>query len=125
MTKRQSLASAVKPLSIQERAQDAARVVEGMRAGATPTTRPAPSVARPARTVSYHIAADLAALVEDLAHARFMLRRGERDAALAAGEAWTGGDVRRSATQVVVEALDARVEDMRAELAEIEAKLRG
>jgi hypothetical protein len=75
--------------------------------------------------VSYHIPADLAALVEDLAHARFMLRRGERDAALAAGEAWTGGDVRRSATQVVVEALDARRAEILAELAEIEAKLRG
>jgi hypothetical protein len=124
MTKRQSLASAVKPISAPERAQDAVRVVEGMNASATPAPRPAPAVARPARTVSYNIPADLAALVEDLAHARFMLRRGERDVALAAGQAWTGGDVRRSATQVVVEALDARRAEILAELAEIEAKLR-
>jgi hypothetical protein len=75
--------------------------------------------------VSYHIPADLASLVEDLAHARFMLRRRERDATLAAGEAWAGGDVRRSATQVVVEALDARHAEILAELAAIEAKLRG
>jgi hypothetical protein len=125
MANRPSLAGVVKPASGAERAQEAVRVAAGLSGANRPAARPDATPARPARTVSYHIPADLASLVEDLAHARFMLRRRERDATLAAGEAWAGGDVRRSATQVVVEALDARVEDMRAELAEIEAKLRG
>jgi hypothetical protein len=123
MANRPSLAGVVKPASGAARAQEAVRVAAGLSAD-RPAARPDAPPARPARTVSYHIPADLASLVEDLAHARFMLRRRERDAALAAGEAWAGGDVRRSATQVVVEALDAKADEMRAELAEIEAKLR-
>jgi len=121
MAKRPSLSTIKQPAVGPERAQEAARVAAGMDAA---SARPAAPEPRPARTVSYHIPNDLAALVEDLAHARFMALRRERDAAKAAGLAWSGPEVRRSATQLAVEALDAKADAMRAELNELNDKLR-
>jgi hypothetical protein len=127
MAKRPSLSTIKQPAVGPERAQEAARVAASMDAQEPPqpaSARPAAPEPRPARTVSYHIPNDLAALVEDLAHARFMALRRERDAAKAAGLAWSGPEVRRSATQLAVEALDAKVDAMRAELNELNEKLR-
>ena len=75
--------------------------------------------------MSYHVPDDLASLIEDLADARFRLRRAQREATLRAGQKWEGGKVRRSASGVTTDAFEAFRETMLAELRKIEAELDG
>lgn len=126
MAKRPSLSGAVKPPTPAERAQEAARVAKGIGGGSTPHASPqapAPGEVGPLRTVSYHVPDDLASLVEDLADARFRKMRAEREAVMRAGGKWEGGRVRRSASGVASEALEAFRETMARELREIEVEL--
>lgn len=128
MAKRPSLSGAVKAPSAAERAQEAARVASGLGKGAgaqKPAPAPTPAQDVPSRTVSYHVPDDLASLVEDLADARFRLRRARREAVLRSGQKWEGGKVRRSASGVVTDAFEAYREAMLAELLEIEKELSG
>ena len=128
MAKRPSLSGAVKAPTAAERAQEAARVASGLGKGAgAPKASSPPAQAQdvPSRTVSYHVPDDLASLIEDLADARFRLRRAQREATLRAGQKWEGGKVRRSASGVTTDAFEAFRETMLAELRKIEAGLDG
>jgi hypothetical protein len=89
----------------------------------TPLSPAAGSGATPSRTTSYHLPDDLASLVEDLADARFRLMRRQREATMRAGTKWEGGRVRRSASGVLADVLEARREAMHVELAAIEDEL--
>ena len=123
MAKRPSLKSSVNALTASERAQEASRVAVTLSQSMTPLSPAAASGATPSRTTSYHLPDDLASLVEDLADARFRLMRRQREATTRAGAKWEGGRVRRSASGVLADVLEARREAMHAELSAIEDEL--